>query len=228
LSTEIQPIAYISTPYKQKFAIPRQPGLVKAAKGVIHFTDEFNDPNCIRGIEQFSHLWLIFQFHHNQGWSPLVRPPRLGGNKKQGVFATRSSFRPNGLGMSVVTLEKCIENKQGTDIVVSGIDLLDNTPILDIKPYVPYADSLPYADGGFAELAPTNDLEVHFSEVAQNQLQHINRTELQELIIAVLQQDPRPAYKQNKPDPKTYAMSLYQFNIHFQINAQICTVTQID
>lgn len=228
LNTQIQPIAHISTPYKQKFAIPRQPGLVREARGIIRFTSEFNDVNCIRGLEQFSHLWLIFQFHQNQGWSPLVRPPRLGGNNKQGVFATRSSFRPNGLGMSVVELQQCVTTPQGPEVIVTGIDLLDNTPIIDIKPYIPYADSLPDAHGGFAVQAPAQQLEVMFSEVALDQLRQATEPDLKPLIIGVLQQDPRPAYKRHKADKKIYAMNLYHYNIRFQICQEICTVIEID
>lgn len=141
----ITPIAYINTPYKQKFAIPRQPNLVREAHGEIIFENDFADPNCLRGIEQFSHLWLVFVFHEtaDKGWAPTVQPPRLGGKENMGIFATRSTFRPNPIGLSVV--ENLGWKQQGASLTlqVGGLDLLDGTPILDIKPYLPYADALP-------------------------------------------------------------------------------------
>lgn len=227
MAVEISPIAHVFTPYKQKFAIPRQPGLVKEAKGIIRFEDEFNDPNCIRDLEQFSHLWLIFQFHKHQGWSPLVRPPRLGGNTKTGVFATRSSFRPNGLGMSVVELCDIRPSDKGLCIEVAGIDLLDATPLFDIKPYIPYADSIKDARGGFAHQAPSL-LPVTFSKQAITQLEELNATHpcLKSLIISVLEQDPRPAYHQNSSS-RVYGMNLDEFNINFEIRSEACIVSDI-
>jgi tRNA (adenine37-N6)-methyltransferase len=230
MSITLHPIGIINTPYKQKFAIPRQPGLAKQVQGRIKFLPEFEDPNCLRGIEQFSHLWLIFQFHQTteQGWSPLVRPPRLGGNKKLGVFATRSTFRPNNMGLSVVEFVG-VEHQQGKSIlIVSGMDLLDGTPILDIKPYVPYADSLPHASGGFAQSQPKL-MPVNFSASTITQLAHWQRVYplLQATICDVLAQDPRPAYHDNSEQHKVYGMNLYELNIRWQVLNDTCEVVDI-
>lgn len=216
-------IGKISSPYKEKFAIPRQPGLVSAAKGTITLLDKANNRDLVKGLEQFSHLWLIFVFHDTQaqGWKPLVRPPRLGGNKKLGVLATRSTFRPNPIGMSVVKLESiaCINNQ--VTIYISGLDLLDSTPILDIKPYIPYSDALTNAHAGFAQLAPESQLSITFSLPAKISLQKLTLAypELEQFIIQVLEQDPRPAYKQDKPDDKVYGMLLYDLNIQWQMTS---------
>jgi tRNA-Thr(GGU) m(6)t(6)A37 methyltransferase TsaA len=220
MTINIQPIGTISTPYKEKFAIPRQPGLAKSAEGKITFFEGFNDPNYLRGIEQFSHLWLIFRFHQtaDKGHSPLVRPPRLGGNQKLGVFATRSTFRPNGMGMSVVEfVAVSYENKQ-LSLRVKGIDLLDGTPILDIKPYLPYADSIALASGGMAQHSPEL-MAVTFSEQAKEQLKNHEQRypTFASLIREVLSQDPRPAYHQSSQADKTYGMTLYDFNIQWQV-----------
>jgi tRNA-Thr(GGU) m(6)t(6)A37 methyltransferase TsaA len=224
MSLNIRPIGTIQTPYKQKFAIPRQPGLVPSAHGKIIFESEFNDPNYLRGIEQFSHLWLLFHFHQtaDKPQSPLVRPPRLGGNKKLGVFATRSTFRPNNIGMSVVEFVS-VEYKQQQNnnqliLTVSGMDLLDQTPIIDIKPYIPYADSLPLANGGFACQTPTV-MNVEFDQTAIKQLDQlkVEQVNLQALLKEVLSQDPRPAYQNTDDQLKTYGMSLYDLNIQWRV-----------
>ena len=146
----LQPVGILHSPYKEKFAVPRQPGLVPSARARLELLPPCNDAQTLRGIEQFSHLWLIFQFHEcaSQGWHPTVRPPRLGGNERVGVFASRSPFRPNGLGLSVVQLLGVHQQGPRLWLELAGIDLVDGTPILDIKPYVPYADSHPQACGG--------------------------------------------------------------------------------
>jgi tRNA-Thr(GGU) m(6)t(6)A37 methyltransferase TsaA len=219
-SFDFNSIAVIESPYKEKFAIPRQPNLVSAAKGKVVLLGEANNNELVRDIEQFSHVWLLFVFHgtKEQGWKPLVRPPRLGGNKKTGVLATRSTFRPNPIGMSVVKLDKvCVENKQ-TLLHISGLDLLDGTPIIDIKPYVPYSDALNDANGGFAQQQPDASLKVIFSVQAQADLSQYKQydSELALLIEQVLAQDPRPAYKQGTGDDKVYGMCLYDLNIQWQ------------
>jgi|TARA_B110000902_G_scaffold174620_1_gene198269 tRNA-Thr(GGU) m(6)t(6)A37 methyltransferase TsaA len=225
----IQPIGKIHTPYKEKFAIPRQPGLAKSAQGKIIFLEEFNDPNYLRGIEQFSHLWLLFHFHQtaDKGHSPLVRPPRLGGNQKLGVFATRSTFRPNGIGMSVVEfVAVCYRDKQLT-LTVKGVDLLDGTPIVDIKPYIPYADSIPLASAGMAQNSPAM-MAVNFTEQAHGQLNKLEPRypALGSLIREVLSQDPRPAYHKDSHSDKTYGMTLFDLNIQWQvINQQNVVLT---
>jgi tRNA-Thr(GGU) m(6)t(6)A37 methyltransferase TsaA len=220
MTINIQPIGKIRTPYKEKFAIPRQPGLAKSAEGEIIFLGAFNDPNYLRGIEQFSHLWLLFHFHQtaDKGHSPLVRPPRLGGNQKIGVFATRSTFRPNGMGMSVVEFEAVSYQNKQLSLTVKGIDLLDGTPILDIKPYVPYADSIPLALGGMAQFSPEL-MAVIFTEQANGQLKKLEPRypKLNSLIQEVLSQDPRPAYHQKSQPDKTYGMTLYDLNIQWQV-----------
>jgi len=223
MSVNIQPIGTIRTPYKEKFAIPRQPGLAKSAIGEITFSKEFNDPNYLRGIEQFSHIWLLFHFHQTaeKGHTPLVRPPRLGGNQKLGVFATRSTFRPNAMGMSVVEFAAVSYHNKQLKLTVKGIDLLDGTPILDIKPYVPYADNLPQAFGGLAQHSPEL-MAVIFTEQAKGQLQTLESDypAINSLILEVLSQDPRPAYHQNSHPDKTYGMTLYDLNIQWHVIKQ--------
>ena len=229
---KITPIAYIKSPYKQKFAIPRQPNLVKEAKGEIIFEKEFSDPNGLRDIEQFSHLWLIFIFHEtaDKGWSPTVQPPRLGGKESIGVFATRSTFRPNPLGMSVV--ENLGFEQKGRSLIlkVGGLDLLDGTPILDIKPYLPYADALPDAQAGFADSAPASNYEIVFSIEAEQDLKELNQNypDLKAFISSVLQQDPRPAWKKKEVDEKRYGMNLYDLNIKWQIQDKQIHVISIN
>jgi tRNA-Thr(GGU) m(6)t(6)A37 methyltransferase TsaA len=220
-SVEFNIIGQVNSPYKEKFAIPRQPGLVSSAKGTITLRGDANNPELVRELAQFSHIWVLFVFHgtQEQGWKPLVRPPRLGGNKKIGVLATRSTFRPNPIGMSVVKLDAIdIENQQ-VILHISAIDLLDKTPIVDIKPYVPYSDSIPHANAGFAQTQPSSDLQVTFNEHAKTALaKHShNYPDLALFIEQVLAQDPRPAYKQGKDDDKIYGMNLYDLNIQWQV-----------
>ncbi|WP_019029090.1 tRNA (N6-threonylcarbamoyladenosine(37)-N6)-methyltransferase TrmO [Colwellia piezophila] len=220
-SFQFETIGLIESPYQEKFAIPRQPNLVSAAKGKVVLIGEANNPDLIRDIEQFSHLWLLFVFHGTQaqGWKPLVRPPRLGGNVKTGVLATRSTFRPNPIGMSVVKLDKVVTVKKQTVLHISGLDLLNGTPILDIKPYIPYSDAIVDAQAGFAQGQPDAGLSVQFSRQAQHGLSaHLDEySDLSLLIEQVLAQDPRPAYKQGKRDDKIYGMSLYDLNITWQL-----------
>lgn len=216
-------IGIIHSPYKEKFAVPRQPGLVTAAKAQLELLPPYNQIDSIRGIEDFSHLWLTFVFHQtaDKGWKPLVRPPRLGGNKKVGVFATRSTFRPNPIGLSVVTFEGIEQKNKKLFLNISGIDLVDGTPILDIKPYIPYADALPDAKGGFAQDKPEKNIAIEFSPQALEAI-HRNETrypELKLLIEQVLAQDPRPAYK-GKNDTATYGMTLHDLNITWSVSEE--------
>ncbi|MGL5303169.1 MAG: tRNA (N6-threonylcarbamoyladenosine(37)-N6)-methyltransferase TrmO [Aeromonas sp.] len=218
---EIDTLGIIRSPYKEKFAIPRQPGLVKSARARLELCPPYNQPDMLRGIEQFSHLWLSFVFHQTmaQGWHPTVRPPRLGGNERVGVFATRSTFRPNPLGLSVVELHGVNRAHGQLWLELGAIDLLDGTPIVDIKPYIPYADSVPAARGGFAPHAPTPPLIVSFSPNAEQDLQPWLKAhpELRLLVSEVLAQDPRPAYKKGKPDEKIYGVRLFDCNVRFCI-----------
>jgi len=216
-------IGQVNSPYKEKFAIPRQPGLVSAAKGSITLIDAANNEELVRGLEQFSHLWLLFVFHgtQQQGWKPLVRPPRLGGNKKLGVLATRSTFRPNPIGMSVVKLDNIEQINKQIIIHISGLDLLDKTPIVDIKPYIPYSDNIENAQAGFAQIEPDQRLDVTFSIQAKKDINQYQSkyADLSMFIEQVLSQDPRPAYKKKQIDEKVYGMSLYDLNILWRISS---------
>ena len=220
-------IGRVNSPYKEKFAIPRQPGLVDSAKGSIHLINNANNSDLVRGLSEFSHIWVIFVFHETQdkGWSPLVRPPRLGGNKKIGVLATRSTFRPNPIGMSLVKLDNIgvtqLKGKQHVTLNISGLDLLDKTPVIDIKPYIPYSDANINATAGYAQLSPEANINVTFSTKARLAIQNIEADypDLTRFIKQVLEQDPRPAYKQQKEDDKIYGMSLYDLNIQWRMTS---------
>ncbi|MGR6502988.1 tRNA (N6-threonylcarbamoyladenosine(37)-N6)-methyltransferase TrmO [Shewanella sp. Koi 1] len=220
-TNQITAVATCRTPYKQKFGIPRQPGLVEA-RGYVELEPHVNHLDSVRGIEQYSHLWLLFCFHENlaQGWKTTVRPPRLGGNEKLGVFATRSTFRPNGIGQSVVKLHGVVQRKGKVCLEISGMDLVDGTPIIDIKPYIPFSDSIEGAVGGIAQEAPKL-ISVVFSELAATQIDAYSKqdayTDLAVLIHGVLGQDPRPAYKKAKDDPKLYQVALYDLDIFWRM-----------
>ena len=217
---EVKPIAYIYTDFKEKFGIPRQAGRIPELTGKIVFEPEFQNPEALRGLAEFSHIWLIFDFSasHRENWSPTVRPPRLGGNQRIGVFASRSPFRPNPIGLSCVKLEK-IENSQ---LFVSGVDLLDKTPILDIKPYLPYTDSHPEAQGSYGEAFKSHQLDVHIPETLLQLLPEPK----QKAILACLADDPRPSY-QNNPD-RIYHMQFAEFDIHFKVHQNQLEVIDID
>jgi tRNA-Thr(GGU) m(6)t(6)A37 methyltransferase TsaA len=219
---EFDIIGQVNSPYKEKFAIPRQPGLVDAAKATITLSGDANNAELVRELEQFSHIWVLFIFHgtQEQGWKPLVRPPRLGGNKKVGVLATRSTFRPNPIGMSVVKLDKIAVIDRQVILHISAVDLLDKTPIVDIKPYVPYSDSIAEASAGFAQSQPSANLQVTFNQRAQTALLQFSKNipDLVLFIEQVLAQDPRPAYRQGKEDDKIYGMNLYNLNIQWQMD----------
>ncbi len=229
--SQLNAVAICRTPYKQKFGIPRQPGLVNAV-GYIEFEPDFNHLDAVRGIEQYSHLWLLFSFHENlaQGWKTTVRPPRLGGNEKLGVFATRSTFRPNGIGQSVVKLHGVVQRKGKVCLVISGMDLLDGTPIVDIKPYVPFSDAITDAKGGIAQDAPIL-VPLTYTALATQQInlysQQQQYQDLAALIEGVLSQDPRPAYKKAKDDPKLYQVALYDLDIFWCVTAQGIEVLEL-
>ncbi len=229
---QVSPIAHISTPYKQKFAIPRQPGLVTAALGVVTFNGRYCDPNYIDGLDAYSHIWLLFEFHQhrNRKISAKVRPPRLGGNKSIGVLATRSSFRPNNIGMSVVELVAITKTGRDVSLTVRGTDLLDGTPIIDIKPYIPYSDAIPHARCDFAPRAPDANFPVSFSETAINTITEIEShiSEFKTVIQQVLSQDPRPAYKKTEIDNKIYNTALYDYDICWQVLADTIHVVAVE
>lgn len=224
LSLTLQPIARIHTPYKEKFSVPRQPDLVPDGTGVIELLPPYHQPEMVRGLEDFSHLWLIFQFDQvEQGkWHPTVRPPRLGGNQRIGVLASRATHRPNPLGLSKVALRHIEYRPQGVLLHVGAVDLVDGTPIFDIKPYIAYADSEPNAQSGFAQQKPLAQLQVSFSERAQQDLLKIEkkRPHFARFVHDVIAQDPRPAYQQGKITQRIYGISLYEFNVRWQIDEQ--------
>jgi tRNA-Thr(GGU) m(6)t(6)A37 methyltransferase TsaA len=227
----ISAVGHIQSPYKQKFAIPRQPRLVPQAKAKLIFTAEFNREEFVRGIEEFSHIWLLFRFHEtaDKGYSAMVRPPRLGGNERKGVFATRATFRPNAIGMSAVKLEG-VEYKNGQlSLLLAGIDLLDGTPIVDIKPYLPYSDAMHDASAGFADTRPETQMSVAFSPEAIDFIaKQTHYPKLEDFITNVLKQDPRPAYKKQKQGEQSYGMTLYNYNIRWQVNGEHNLVTSIE
>ncbi len=221
---EITPIAYIKSDFPEKFGIPRQSGLVEELTATVVFQPPYRVPDALRGLEGFSHLWLIWEFSQarREGWSPTVRPPRLGGNKRLGVFATRSPFRPNPLGLSCVRLLEIRQDReQGTVLVVSGADLLDGTPIYDIKPYLPYADCKPEAVGGFAARPKGADLAVDCSPALLDRVPEDKRAAL----LAVLAQDPRPQY-QDDPE-RVYGMAFAGLEVKFRVAGERLTVTEI-
>ena len=220
----IRPIARMKSDFSSKFGIPRQSGLVQELRSTVIFEPEFRNPDALRGIEDFSHLWLIWQFSEavRTEWSPTVRPPRLGGNTRMGVFATRSPFRPNNLGLSCVRLLGVEHTEQyGTVLHVGGADLMDGTPIFDIKPYIPYADCRPDAAGGFTDSAGDFLLSVDFPPA----LLELLPKDKQEAAVAVLSHDPRPSY-QRKPG-RIYGISFAGFDIRFTVEDTTLTVVEI-
>ena len=216
----IEYIGKAHTPYPEKFAIPRQPGIVTAAQGYIELFDQQHAQQMLNGIEQYSHLWVLFGFHatQEQGWKPTVRPPRLGGNKKMGVLATRSTFRPNPIGMSVVKMLKTDKINNKTVIRIQGMDILDQTPVIDLKPYIPYSDAVMDATSDFAQ-SVSAPIQVSFNDHVQSQFRLLDKQypDLLLLIEQVLSQDPRPAYKATQLDSKIYGMALFDLNIQWKM-----------
>ena len=220
----IRVIARMKSDFPTKFGIPRQSGLVEELHSTIIFEPEFRNPDALRGIEEFSHIWLIWQFSEavRQEWSPTVRPPRLGGNTRMGVFATRSPFRPNNLGLSSVKLLD-VEHTQeyGTVLHVAGADLMDGTPIFDIKPYIPYGDSHPDATGGFTDQAKDFILDVKFPQHLLGKIPQ----DKQAAAIGVLSHDPRPSYQ--KQADRVYGLNFAGFDIRFQVSDNTLTVLDV-
>lgn len=203
----LEPIAYAHNGYMQKFGIPRQSGCAASVLTRIDFTKDFQNPDMLRGIEEFSHLWLLWGFSENHGWSPTVRPPRLGGNKRLGVFATRSPFRPNPIGLSAVRLERI---EQGS-LIVSGADLMNGTPIYDIKPYIAYTDSHPDAALGFTQQNQDYRLEV----IIPDNLKRLIPLAILPDLYNILREDPRPQYHDD--DEREYGITYYTYNIRFRV-----------
>lgn len=220
---EIKPIAFIKSDFKEKFGIPRQSGRVETISKIV-FEKEFQNPDCLRGIEEFSHLWILFDFslNHKDNWSATVRPPRLGGNKRKGVFASRSPFRPNSIGLSCVKLEKIKKSeKDGICLIIKGADCLDNTPVYDIKPYIPYCDCIKDAKGSYAQENENYFLEVEINE----DLINIIPSEKRQIVIDCLAQDPRPSYHQD--EKKIYHWNFAEFNISFIVKNKKLIVLNI-
>lgn len=218
-------IANIHSDFPTKFGIPRQSGLVEELTAKIVFTPDYRAPEAVRGLEDFSHIWLIWQFSKavREHWSPTVRPPRLGGNTRMGVFATRSPFRPNAIGLSCVRLLKVEPNTpEGPVLTVAGADLMDGTPILDIKPYIPYADCQMEATGGFTDTAGDFLLKVEFPP----ELLEMVPEDRREALIGVLRHDPRPSY-QRKPE-RVYGMEFAGWNIRFRVAEDVLTVVEVE
>ena len=215
-------IAYIKTPFREKFGIPRQSGIVNV-EGKIIFEKEYRVAEAFRGLEDYSHIWLLWSFsmHEGKGWSPTVRPPLLGGNKRMGVFATRSPFRPNPIGLSCVELKKIEYTKEyGPVLYVSGPDLMDGTPIYDIKPYLPYADAFPEASGGFTDTLEKREIDV----VIRTELFDTLPRSVQDEVLQILSNNPTPSYKE---DGKLYAMKYDDYDISFEITDGVLYIDDI-
>lgn len=231
-SFSLEQIGTIHSPWKEKFAVPRQPGLVTAMGAELELIAPYNQHDMVRGIENFSHLWLLFIFHQTQqqGWKPLVRPPRLGGNDKIGVLASRSTFRPNPIGMSLVEFKGVRYEKKRLILELGSVDLVDGTPIVDIKPYLPFAESLPDARAGYAQSAPEANMQVYFSDTAKQHLSCYQQSHpnLAEFIQQVLAQDPRPAYRRRQDDAHFYAASLSDFTVRWQVTPMGTEVIAIE
>lgn len=222
---DIQPIAHIHTSFPEKFGIPRQSGLAASLRGKVVFSPEYRNPDCLRGLEGFSHIWLIWEFSANirQGWQPTVRPPRLGGNEHMGVFATRSPFRPNALGLSCVEVESIeLVSDIGPVINVRGADLMDGTPIYDIKPYISYSDSHPDAVCGYVDALAERHLEVYVPEDLSVLLDEAG---IYGSLVETLALDPRPSYHD---DPeRVYGMAFSGYNVRFCVEGNLLRVSEV-
>ena len=219
---EIEPVAHIRTDFREKFGIPRQSGYVGDSLGRVIFTPKYRNPDALKGLNEFSHIWLIFDFseNHRKGWDPMVRPPRLGGNVKMGVFATRSPFRPNSLGLSSVRLRSIEHTDEGDVLIVEGADMLDGTPIYDIKPYIRKSDCHPDAISGFADTAPERRLSVTDPDGLLDAVPEEKRM----VLIGCLELDPRPSYHE---DERRYGMHFADYDISFTVKENVLKVTEV-
>lgn len=227
---DVRPVGVLHSPFRERFGIPRQPGLVPEVPGRLVFLPPYDRPEAVEGLEAFSHVWLLFRFHANPepGFALRVRPPRLGGNARVGVFASRSPYRPNGIGLSVARLDAVEQAPDGMALRLRGVDLLDGTPVLDVKPYVPYADAVPDARGGFAA-GDIARLPVRFLADAEQRLSiRPDQDEVRAVIAAVLALDPRPGYRQGAPDSdRVLGMRLYDFDLRWRVRAGIVEVLDL-
>ena len=230
MNYSFDPIGVVHSPFREKFGIPRQPGLVTDARAKLEMLAPFDRLEALNGLEDFSHIWVTFVFHAaiRSQWQPTVRPPRLGGNRRIGVFASRSPFRPNPIGLSVVGLEEICSEGGKIELQLSGVDLLDGTPVLDIKPYVPYVDSIADAKAGFADGPPEACMRVQLSEKLEQQLaQRSDGDELRRLIVGLLETDPRPAYADESQPDRVYGMRLYDFDLKWRVRGDTVEVLEI-
>lgn len=230
----INPVAVVHSPFKEKFGIPRQSGLVEDATATVELLPPYNTPEALKDIENYGHLWLIFSFNQIPAgkWSPTVRPPRLGGNKRVGVFASRSPFRPNSLGLSLVKLLKVTSEGSNCKLHVSGIDLMDKTPIYDIKPYLPDTESVPDTKNSWREgLSHYKEVEISFSNMAMSKLNiREDAEEVKKLITGILKQDPRPGHLRSGDKnhlKNLFAMRLMDFDLKWEVNGSEITVTDL-
>jgi len=233
MAVQLEPIGILHTCFKEKFGIPRQPNLVKEASAVLEFYPEFAREEAVRELEGFSHIWLIFLFHRalkngTPSWSPMVRPPRLGGNKKVGVFASRSPFRPNPLGLSCVALDRVEINETGPVLHLSGVDILDQTPVMDVKPYLPYSDIIPDATDGFAAGPPRAKLDVVFTTQALDQIKRKNIPGLKTMIQGLLEQDPRPAYAGEGHPERVYGIHIFDIDVKWTVTQDRVEVIDLE
>jgi tRNA (adenine37-N6)-methyltransferase len=230
---EFEPIGYVTSCFKEKFGIPRQSGLVPEACGTLEIVAPYNRREAFRELADYSHLWLTFVFHANlrQHWKPTVRPPRLGGNQRVGVFASRSPFRPNPIGLSVVRLDRLQLQPASVTLHLSGLDLLDGTPVLDIKPYLPYADAIVDARSGYAPDPPREAYTLIFEPAADRTLHSLPPDEadhLRRLIRHILALDPRPGYRRGESDTRQYGMRLLDYELRWVIGEDQLRVTSLD
>jgi tRNA-Thr(GGU) m(6)t(6)A37 methyltransferase TsaA len=227
-----QPIGLVHSCFREKFGIPRQPGLIPEARARLQLLPPYNRPEALEGLEGFSHLWLVFVFHQamREEWRATVRPPRLGGNERVGVFASRAPYRPNPIGLSAVAFEGVEEEGGNLFLRLSGVDLVDGTPVLDIKPYVPYTDALPDARAGFAPEPPGLQARVIFSSEALAQLAQakVKYPEIQALIEKVIGLDPRPAYYNEGSAKKHFGMKLWDWDVRWTVEGDEACVTELD
>ena len=226
-----RPIGVLHSPFREKFGIPRQPGLVPSVRATLELLPPFDRVEALEGLDGFSHVWLLFHFHATarQAWKPTVRPPRLGGNRRVGVFASRSMFRPNPLGLSVVALERIDREGDAPVLHLRGADLLDGTPVLDIKPYLPWVDAVPDARASYASERPGASLSVRFAPEAARQCTEIARhwPEFPRLLEQILALDPRPAYRSDAGTPRIHGMRLGDYDIRWQVQGEIVEVVTI-
>jgi tRNA (adenine37-N6)-methyltransferase len=228
-----EPIGYVTSCFKEKFGIPRQPGLIPEARGILEIAPAYSRPEAFRELADYSHIWLTFVFHANpkSPWKPRVRPPRLGGNQRVGVFASRSPFRPNPIGLSVVRLERMELKPARVRLHLGGIDLLEGTPVLDVKPYLPYADAIADARSGYAPAAPQERYHLRFAPAVEQTLSALPTDEadqLRTLIGRILALDPRPGYRRGETEDRRYGMRLLEYDLHWRIDGDQLFVVSLE